>query len=72
MYDDASAAVTTFENIVVKGEIAQNEQFRLLPQSFQLSFPVIMPTIIEILHTFEYTFFKIVDCRFVVSGKRVI
>ena len=26
----------TFENIVTKGEIAQNEQFLLLPQSFRL------------------------------------
>ena len=48
---------TTFENIVTKGEIAQNEQFLLLPQCFQL-FSVIILTILENFHIFELTFLK--------------
>ena len=38
---------TTFENIVTKGEIAQDEQFHLLPQCFQL-LSVIILSFIEI------------------------
>ena len=38
---------TTFENIVTKGEIAQNKQFLLLPQRFQ-PFSVIKPSLSEI------------------------
>ena len=36
MLSNASAADSFFENIVTKEEIAQNEQFLLLPQSFPL------------------------------------
>ena len=43
---------TTFENIVTKGEIAQNEQFLLLSQCFHL-YSVNIHTIIEIFHVFE-------------------
>ena len=46
-----------FENIVTKEEIAQNEQFLLLPQCFQF-FLVIIPTLIEIFHIFEETLLK--------------
>ena len=38
---------TTFEKIVTKVDIAQNEQFILLLQCFQL-FSVIIPTFIEL------------------------
>ena len=34
---------TAFENIVGKGEIACNEQFLLLPQSFQLNQIIVSP-----------------------------
>ena len=40
---------TTFENIGTKVEIAQNEQFLLLQQCFQL-FSVIIPSFIESFH----------------------
>ena len=56
---------TTFDKIVTKGEIAQNKQFLLLPQCFQLC-PVIIPTLIEIFHIFLVDIFKVVCCRFVV------
>ena len=36
MLSDASAGRQLFENIVTKEEIAQNEQFLLLPQCFPL------------------------------------
>ena len=36
MLSDVSAADGFFENIVTKEEIAQNEQFLLLPQYFPL------------------------------------
>ena len=36
MLSDASAAVGFLKNIVTKEEIAQNEQFLLLPQCFLL------------------------------------
>ena len=42
-YGSLVARKTTFENIVTKGETAQNEQFLPLPHSFQL-FSVIIPT----------------------------
>ena len=35
----------TFEKIVTKGEIAQNEEFQLLPRCFQL-YSIIIPLII--------------------------
>ena len=51
--------LTTFENIATKGEIAQNEQFLLLPQCFQTLYTVVnIPTIIEIFHIIEFTFSK--------------
>ena len=59
---------TTFENIVTKGEIAQNEQFLLLPQCFQ-PFLVIIPTIMEIFPYSLVDIFEIVCCIFVVCGK---
>ena len=37
----------TFENIVTKDEIAQNKQFLLLPQCFQL-FSIIKPLFMDI------------------------
>ena len=59
----------TFENIVTKGEIAQNEIFLLLPQCFKL-FSVIIPTIIEIFHILEWTCSKssAVDLLYVGKG----
>ena len=45
----------TFENTVTKGEIAQDEQFLLLPQCFQLFSVIILP-FIEIFHIFVYMF----------------
>ena len=45
---------TTYENIVTKGEMAQYDQFLILPQCFQLFF-VIIPVIIDI---FVKTFSK--------------
>ena len=41
----------TFENMLAKGEIAQNEQFLHLPKSFQL-FSVIVPSFIKIFEEF--------------------
>ena len=52
------------ENIVTNGEIAQNEQFLHLPQSFRL-YSVIIPTIIEIWEDI----FKVVCCRIVICRK---
>ena len=43
---------TTFENIVTEEEIAQNEQFLLLQQRFQL-YSVKIPSFIVIFYIFE-------------------
>ena len=59
---------TTFENIVTKGEIAQNEQFLLLSHSVQLC-SVTIPTTKEIFHIFLVDIFKVVCCIFAVCGK---
>ena len=40
---------TAFENIVGKGEIAQNEQFLLFPQCFQLN----QMTVSSFVHIFD-------------------
>ena len=48
---------TTFENTVTKGEIAQNEQFPLFPQYFQL-FSFIVPLFMEISDNFTNMFSK--------------
>ena len=48
---------TTFENIVAKREIAQNEQFLLLPQCYQLCL-VIIPIFIEMFYCFAKMFSK--------------
>ena len=48
---------TTFENIVTKGEIAQNEQILILPQCFQF-YSIIVPLIIENVHIFAKMFLK--------------
>ena len=60
--------LTIFENIVTKGEIAQNEQFLLLPQCFHF-FSVIIPTIIENFSYFLVDILKVVCSRCVVCGK---
>ena len=46
---------TTFKSIVAKGEIAQNEQFLLLSQCFQL-FSVIILSLLKKFHIFAYLF----------------
>ena len=48
---------TNFENIVAKGEIAQNEQFHHLPLCFQL-FSVPILSFIECCHVFAWLFTK--------------
>ena len=53
---DASAA---FENIVTKGEIAQNKQFLLLPQCFHI-FSVIIPSFVEFFPVFAWRFSDLV------------
>ena len=58
----------TFVNIVTKGEIAQNEQCRVLAQSFQL-FYVSIPSFSEIFNNNIQAVFKVVCCRFPVCGK---
>ena len=50
--------MTTFENNVTKGEIAQNEQFLLLPHCFQHSSIIILIILMEILYVFANTFSK--------------
>ena len=49
LYDASTAK--TIENIVIKGVIAQNEQFLHLPKCFQL-FSVIVLSFIESLNMF--------------------
>ena len=46
-----------FENIVAKEEIAQNEQFILLPHCFQL-FSIFKPSFKEIFHIFPQMVLK--------------
>ena len=46
---DASTASRTLEYIVAKGEFANNEQFMLLPQRFQL-YSIIVPSTVDILN----------------------
>ena len=59
---------TTFENIVTKWEIAQNEQFLLLKTMFSTSFSN-YTFIYGGIPCFCLTFFKVVCCRCVVFGK---
>ena len=60
---------TTFENIVTKEEISQNEQFLPLPQCFQL-LSVNIPSFIGIFYIFVYMFSKLAaaDLLNVVKG----
>ena len=46
---------TTFENIVARDEIAQNKQFLLLSQCFQL-YLITLLSFFEILHVFPSMF----------------
>ena len=54
---------------MAKGEIAHHEQFILWPQCFQFSFLTIKLSFMEIFQVFFHYVFKVVCCRFVVSGK---
>ena len=60
-----------FENIVTREEIAQDEQFLLLPQYFQL-YSILKLSFIEIVQYFCPDEFKVVCCRFVVCWKGVL
>ena len=59
---------TTFKNTVTKEEIAQDEQFLLLPQFFQL-FSVIIPTNIELLCVFAFILSKSSAAELLYVGK---
>ena len=61
---------TTFENIVAKGEMAHDEQFHLLSQSFQL-YLIIKLSFMEIFHAFANMYFEMstVDLLYVESVK---
>ena len=63
------SSTTTFESIVAKEQIAQNKQFLLLPQCFQL-YSIIILSLTDIF-LFWQDVFKVFCCRFVVHGKRL-
>ena len=66
---DASAAEDAlFKNALTKEEITQNEQFLLLPQSFQL-FSACTPLFFEIFHTSVYIFTKLFAADLFYVGK---
>ena len=63
---------TTFENIVTKEEIAKNDKFHLLPQSFQL-FSVIIPSY-QCICSRQKTFYQkeklfMMLCKYFLTGK---
>ena len=58
----------TFENIVTKEEIYQNEQFLLLPQCFQL-FLIINLSFMEIFHVFLNMFQMLAAADLLYVGK---
>ena len=60
---------TTIENIVAKGEIAQNKQFLHLPQCLKL-FAVIIPSFIEIFRFFANMLSKLSVADLLYVGKR--
>ena len=59
---------TTFENTVTKGEIAQNKQFLLLLQCFQLD-SVIILSFIKICNIFANMFSKLSAADLLYVGK---
>ena len=62
---------TTFENIVGKGEIAQNEQFLLFPQCFELN-QITVYTFVHIFEIISVFAFKLEQPKIGLSGKGLI
>ena len=59
---DIHVQQTTFENIVVKGEIINDKQFVILPQIFQF-YSIIILSFVEIFHIFA-----VIWCTYLVHG----
>ena len=58
----------TIENIVVREEIAQNEQLLLLPECYQF-YLILKFSFIEIVHVFVHKFWKTSATEMLYVGK---
>ena len=68
MLSDASAADSFWKNIVTKEEIAQDEQFLLLPQCFQL-YLIVKLSFVEIVQVCVNKFWKSPAAELLYEGK---